>query len=501
MSYFILILEEKIKSFSLVGHGEKCAVSLMLKGNSEPLKSLSEGDKVIGYVAGAARTFCYLFDVGYDQSSSRHYFEKILETKTGAGLRTVSSKLQKLINESEQTELFIKITGEQYREIMSAMMDMISSWGNSAIEKSEECEIDESRRVSNGRNILLYGVPGSGKSWTIEHEYCHQDSIVERLVFHPDYTNADFIGQIMPGVDADGQVIYEFTPGPFTSVIRDAYRHPMCEYIFIIEEINRGNAPAIFGEVFQLLDRTMEPKNMEGIIFPAGTSEYGITHKYMAQKIYGDPAHKVRIPSNLSIIGTMNTSDQNVFTLDTAFQRRWRMRMIENSFENVRASLADALILDTGVTWRAFCEKVNSIIVGNKAKMSSAEDKRIGVYFIHENDLAFDERALPAEGYKTLLDEYNDLLRDEAARKITEEKKQRLAVIREAVMHNRMFSEKVIKYLWDDAFKFYPEALFNTDSMDSLEKIIRTFVYSKGRERFKIFNPAVYASLYPNAEA
>ena len=135
MSYFILILEEKIKSFSLVGHGEKCAVSLMLKGNSEPLKSLSEGDKVIGYVAGAARTFCYLFDVGYDQSSSRHYFEKILETKTGAGLRTVSSKLQKLINESEQTELFIKITGEQYREIMSAMMDMISSWGNSAIEK------------------------------------------------------------------------------------------------------------------------------------------------------------------------------------------------------------------------------------------------------------------------------------------------------------------------------------------------------------------------------
>lgn len=175
--------------------------------------------------------------------------------------------------------------------------------------------------------------------------------------------------------------------------------------------------------------------------------------------------------------------------------------MIENSFENVRASLADALILDTGVTWRAFCEKVNSIIVGNKAKMSSAEDKRIGVYFIHENDLTFDERALPSEGYKTLLDEYNDLLRDEAARKITEEKIQRLAVIREAVMHNRMFSEKVIKYLWDDAFKFYPEALFNTDSMDSLEKMIRTFVYSNGRERFKIFNSAVYASLYPNAEA
>ncbi len=177
----------------------------------------------------------------------------------------------------------------------------------------------EEIRIAGGTNILLYGVPGSGKSWTIEHEYCHQDSVVERLVFHPDYTNADFIGQILPVVDADKQVTYEFTSGPFTTILKDAYRNPMREYILIIEEVNRGNAPAIFGEVFQLLDRTVEPKTVEGITYPVGTSEYGITHKYMAEKIYGDPSHKVRIPSNLSIVGTMNTSDQNVFTLDTAF--------------------------------------------------------------------------------------------------------------------------------------------------------------------------------------
>lgn len=226
----------------------------------------------------------------------------------------------------------------------------------------------EEIRIAGGTNILLYGVPGSGKSWTIEHEYCHQDSVVVRLVFHPDYTNADFIGQILPVVDTDKQVTYEFTPGPFTTIIRDAYRNPMREYILIIEEVNRGNAPAIFGEVFQLLDRTVEPKTVEGITYPIGTSEYGITHKYMAEKIYGDSSHKVRIPSNLSIVGTMNTSDQNVFTLDTAFQRRWRMRLIENNFDNVRASLADAQILDTEVTWKTFCEKINAIIVGNQGK-------------------------------------------------------------------------------------------------------------------------------------
>ena len=359
--------------------------------------------------------------------------------------------------------------------------------------------IDESKRLKIGRNILLYGVPGCGKSWTIEHEYCKESSIVERLVFHPDYTNADFIGQILPVVDKDKQVTYEFTPGPFTTIMQEAYRHPEQEFILVIEEINRGNAPAIFGEVFQLLDRAVLDDAKTG--YPKGTSEYGITHKNMALYIYEDEHHKVRIPSNLSIIGTMNTSDQNVFTLDTAFQRRWQMRLIENNFNNVRRSLADAKILDTGVTWRLFCDTINNIITGNRAKMASAEDKRLGVYFIHENDILFDDRALPSEGYVTLLVEYNDLIRHELLEDLTDEQKTRLSDIREAVMHNRMFPEKVIKYLWDDAFKFNPEALFDTDNMDSLEKVIRTFVYNKGSERFRIFKATVRSLLFPDFPA
>ena len=362
-------------------------------------------------------------------------------------------------------------------------------------DESPQQDFDYVDRVTGGTNILLYGVPGSGKSWTIEHEYCNEDSIVERLVFHPEYTNADFVGQILPVVDEDKQVTYEFTPGPFTTILSNAYRNPMSKYILIIEEINRGNAPAIFGEVFQLLDRKVEMQDGDDG-FPVGTSEYGITHKYMAEFIYGKPSHKVRIPSNLSIIGTMNTSDQNVFTLDTAFQRRWQMRLIENNFDNVRPSLADAEILDTDVTWKRFCETVNTIIVGNKAKMASAEDKRLGVYFVHENDLTFDQRALPSEGHATLLVEYNSLLGSERLGTITAEQKSRLKEIREAVMHNRLFPEKVIKYLWDDAFKFNPEALFDTDGMDNLEKVIRTFIYSTGHDRFKIFKQTVRDTLY-----
>lgn len=348
--------------------------------------------------------------------------------------------------------------------------------------------VDESLRLTTGCNVLLYGVPGSGKSWTIEHEYCKADTKVERLVFHPDYTYSDFIGQILPAVDEGGQVSYKFTPGPFTNILRDAYNHPTEEYILIIEEINRGNAPAIFGEVFQLLDRKVDIRDIGDDGFPIGTSEYGITNMNIAREMYGDARKttKVRIPSNLSIIGTMNTSDQNVFTLDTAFQRRWDMRLIENNFDNVDPKLADAVILDTTITWRNFCTEINRIVVGNGARMSSAEDKRLGAYFVHLKDLQFNA------GMGDLSDgEYDALRKKETAGSITADEKVRLAQIRDAMKQNRRFPEKVIKYLWDDAFKFNREIVFETTDYQSLEQVIRAFMYASKLDRFKMFKENV----------
>lgn len=343
----------------------------------------------------------------------------------------------------------------------------------------------EKSRLTTGDNVLLYGVPGSGKSWTIEHEYCNADSIVERLVFHPDYTYSDFIGQILPAVDDDGQVSYKFTPGPFTNILREAYNHPRTEYILIIEEINRGNAPAIFGEVFQLLDRKVEVRdNDDG--YPIGTSEYGITNMNIAEEMYGKDkkTEKVRIPSNLSIIGTMNTSDQNVFTLDTAFQRRWDMRLIENDFTNIDSALANAEILDTTVTWKNFCIEINNIVIGNSARMTSAEDKRLGAYFVHLRDLKFNENMGD-------LREYDSLRKKESKGSLTDEEEAKISDIREAIRQNRKFPEKVIKYLWDDAFKFNREVIFETAEYQSLEQVILAFMYAKGLERFKIFKDNV----------
>jgi len=346
--------------------------------------------------------------------------------------------------------------------------------------------IEECNRVTTGNNVLLYGVPGSGKSWTIVHEYCKKDSKIERLVFHPDYTYSDFIGQILPNVAEDGQVSYKFTAGPFTNILKEAYTHPEEEYILIIEEINRGNAPAIFGEVFQLLDRKVELRESDDDGFPIGTSEYEITNANIAKIVYGDPTRKVRIPSNLSILGTMNTSDQNVFTLDTAFQRRWDMRLIENNFDNVDPELADAEILDTTVTWRNFCTAINGIVVGNSARMTSSEDKRLGAYFVHLRDLKKDERM------GNLSDgEYDDLRKKESAGTLTNTEKVRLAEIRDAMKQYRKFPEKVIKYLWDDAFKFNREVVFENTEYQSLEQVIRAFMYTQGMDRFKMFKENV----------
>ena len=361
---------------------------------------------------------------------------------------------------------------------------IIGEMSNSQIESEEN-------RVSKGTNVLLYGVPGSGKSWTIEHEYRKPGSIVVRLVFHPDYTYSDFIGQILPSVAENGQVSYKFTPGPLTNILRDSYNNPDKEYILIIEEINRGNAPAIFGEVFQLLDRKVEIKDDNDDGFPIGTSEYGIINTDIATVMYGKDraGDEVRIPSNLSIIGTMNTSDQNVFTLDTAFQRRWDMRLIENNFDNVESELADAEILDTEITWKNFCTEINNIVVGNGVRMATAEDKRLGAYFVHLRDLQYDDKM------GNLNDgEYASLRKKESADNLSDTEKVRLQQIREAMKQNRRFPEKVIKYLWDDAFKFNREVVFESTEYQSLEQVIRAFMYAKGFERLKIFKDNVQSA-------
>lgn len=474
-NYYILAINSLVKSFSILDSGTPIKFGLTTQTTNTVFADLRRGDKILGFVREPINQVKYIFEVDKIDNNNQICLIKKYEIDEGV---FIDAELERTLYNSE----VVKIELMTFRKICNQLVNICLN-DNFIDAKIYENNDLESNRISTGVNVLLYGVPGSGKSWTIEHEYCKDNSIVERLVFHPDYTYSEFIGQILPVVSDDGQVRYEFTPGPFTEILRDAYKNPKSEYILIIEEINRGNAPAIFGEVFQLLDRkTKLDEPNDG--FPIGTSKYGISNPNIAQIVYGDKSHKIRIPSNLSIIGSMNTSDQNVFTLDTAFQRRWDMHLVKNNFANVDSKFANTKILDTNVTWKNFCNEINRIIIGNGARMTSAEDKRLGAYFVNAEDLEFNKEMGD-------LKFYDSLCYKESNGTITGEEKSSLCVICESIKQNRKFPEKVIKYLWDDAFKFNREMIFEVTEYHSLEEVIHAFMYAQGPERFKIFKDNV----------
>lgn len=291
---------------------------------------------------------------------------------------------------------------------------------------------ETTKGIIESANILFYGVPGCGKSHTVGKKYESKvkEEYTIRVVFHPDYTYSDFVGQIMPVLEKvenkDGieeeKLQYKFIPGPFTRILQLAEIHKDQQCLLIIEELNRGNAPAIFGEIFQLLDRNDD-----------GTSRYGIYNSDIAEKVYGDKNKSIKLPSNLTIVATMNTSDQNVFTMDTAFQRRWQMKHIPNRFTG--ESLDEKTINhvakhlpNSEISWGVFAQTVNKKMHTANLGFGGTEDKSLGVYFATDNDL------------------------DDAER----------------------FAEKVLKYLWDDAFKLGRKELFN-DCSQGLSAVIEAY--------------------------
>lgn len=237
---------------------------------------------------------------------------------------------------------------------------------------------------------IYYGSPGTGKSHTVEKfikEIKEKNpSITDyRTTFHPDYDYASFVGSYKPVVK-QSTITYEFVPQVFTKAYVDAWNklEEGTPVYLVIEEINRGNCAQIFGDIFQLLDRKDDGYSKYPVVpdtdlkdYLTGLENWGKTHPGIANGLC--------LPPNLNIIATMNTSDQSLFPMDSAFKRRWDWKFIP-----IKPDCPDSqfkiTIGEKHFSWASFITKVNQRIL----KLTESEDKQIGNFFI-KKDIDADE--------------------------------------------------------------------------------------------------------------
>lgn len=189
---------------------------------------------------------------------------------------------------------------------------------------------------------IFYGAPGTGKSHTVDTEYVKGNKCF-RITFHPDTDYASFVGCYKPkmGGDTGEDITYSFVPQVFLNAYTYAWNHPDEPTYLVIEELNRGNCAQIFGDIFQLLDRqkTVHPGYSKYTInadsdiatYLSGELEDKEHYEKAICEIYGLKEFDFSIlalPSNLNILATMNTSDQSLFPIDSAFKRRWEMEYV-----------------------------------------------------------------------------------------------------------------------------------------------------------------------------
>jgi hypothetical protein len=270
----------------------------------------------------------------------------------------------------------------------------------------ENEKIHSSSPKTHPVNKIYFGAPGTGKSYQVTQDLKNVDLIFQkRVTFHPEYDNATFVGGYKPITD-NGDIKYEFVPQIFTNIYVESCNDPSHQYYLIIEEINRGNCAEIFGELFQLLDRDVNYKI---------TSSNELTN-YLNISIPNSKFYKngkMLLPDNLSILATMNTSDQSLFPMDSAFKRRWEWEYIPINYTadlTTNPSFAYKIKVDDTTTfkWVDFIEKVNLRIQDNP---SLGMDKCIGNYFVKPNEK--NEISIENFIYKVIFYLWNDVFKDE----------------------------------------------------------------------------------------
>lgn len=267
-------------------------------------------------------------------------------------------------------------------------------------------------------NKIYFGAPGTGKSQRIAQYTNNNNSI--RVTFHPDTDYSSFVGSYKPTEGAiQGQITYKFVPQQFLQAYLKAWTSDESVYL-VIEEINRGNCAQIFGDIFQIIERGADGYSTYPIDTDSDLSKYlktyfealisnGGADATKAQRYidyFSGSYKKLALPNNLFIHATMNTSDQSLFPIDSAFKRRWDWEYVPIEFDNTEAEGYLITIGAERFSWKGFIEAVNKKI----ETVTESEDKKLGQFFIKSFDNTISERTFKT---KVMFYLWNDILKDE----------------------------------------------------------------------------------------
>jgi len=282
------------------------------------------------------------------------------------------------------------------------------------------------------RQLIRYGAPGTGKSFGLDGET--GDAVVFRTTFHPDSDYSTFVGAYKPTMKGGGEserISYSFRPQAFMNAYVSAWSNLDKNVVLVIEEINRGNCAQIFGDLFQLLDRDEDGYSMYPIDADADLAKWLAADERFgrlnaggaagdadggsrgARALPGDVASgkKLMLPPNLYIWATMNTSDQSLFPIDSAFKRRWDWQYVPIAKPEKAddPNWKDRKIVANGVKydWWTFISIINAHI----ADVTKSEDKQLGYFFVKAPDAT---GVITAERFanKVLFYLFNDVFKD-----------------------------------------------------------------------------------------
>ena len=459
-------VSKKLKLDSDAGAGE-AKLFVGSKGNEDQLKSFfSNFSDFTSYKIHKADLLDYLKTVKMEYVGQKYNKYKEIDYDYFKMVEEYVSKLEdsieiKLELYSDEKRVYIRPT-EDYKKIFNSVIRNLAlpKITQVVVERINEfecvikLEVDinklyTSELVTNielvyksnfssvfSLNRVLFGAPGTGKSHKLGEDMVdlleNAEKDYERVTFHPDYTFSQFVGTYKPvpiiNKDGNEEISYQYVPGPFirsyVKALKSAQTDNPKPYLLLIEEINRAKVAAVFGDIFQLLDR----KN--GVSeYPIRTSE-DLRH-YLANelKVSEDKVATLTLPDNLYIWATMNSADQGVFPMDTAFKRRWDFEYLE--LDGGEADIEGYKFNVAGQTyeWNALRKALNEVL---SEDYNVNEDKLMGPFFIK-------------------LDSYKIEVKSDASNPAESDKKSYEPILSDKFFD--VFKNKVLMYLFDDAAK------------------------------------------------